>query len=316
MRNPAHQAALDQAVRDITRVWVQAEEDLNRRLAAILRSGRGDLQFREVRRLNALLDTARLRLAAVEDEARQWLNSRFGDVYALGAGSTVGSFSWTTAHREALAQLARDTFDDCLKANDQVLANIRDLIRSSGARQAQLKVTTGQTAVQAGRDLRRTLLDRGIATVIYRDGTHVPISRYTQMLMRTKTAVAYNQGTIHQAVSAGCLWFELADGADCGLTAHGDPQKANGMIVSAEVAGMFIISHPNCRRDMLARPEVQSKEQASEIGSLRPPEQRADQAMSERFLQQRQQARGRAAASAARRANGRTPRSQRPRRAG
>ena len=279
---PADVEALSRALGDMYRA---TEAELNRELKAILTDPR---QYRRKRRLQDLLAETRRRQLDLVSEARAILNDGIPVAWSAGAQAAgVGNFTWTQGHRQAAGALARDTFGEVLRATDFMSKDLKALIREAGAQQARFKVASGQTAKQAGSALERRLLQTGITAVTYRDGRNIRASTYAEMLMRTKTAVAYNMGGLNQIVKAGIRYVEVADGADCGLTTHGDGHKPNGHIYTAEFMSAFPISHPNCRRDIVPRPDVNNLAEAREADSLRPPEQRADQARFEKYLQEK-----------------------------
>ncbi|MFI8930585.1 hypothetical protein ACIG3E_23260 [Streptomyces sp. NPDC053474] len=72
----------------------------------------------------------------------------------------------------------------------------------------------------------------------------------------TKSAVAYNAGTLNRARQAGVRQVEVFDGGDCGWTSHQDPDKATGTLRSVEEAAERPISHPRCHRSFGPRPDV------------------------------------------------------------
>lgn len=236
-------------------------------------------------RLRELQRAVDERLDQVDEAARAWLADEFPAAYRTGADLAAGSleqaFRWTAIDSEAVTLLAQDTFSELLAATDGVSASTKTLVRTLAREQALLKAAAGKTSTQAARQLRRLLEARGIFSIRYKDGSRHGLAEYTDMLLRTKTAVASNAGTLNFARRAGTLYVECFDGADCGLTAHTDPEKANGMILTVERAAQFTIAHPRCRRSYGPRPDVTSAEQARTAPPSTTPEQRADQAAAE-----------------------------------
>lgn len=281
---------LDLAAQALGDVYRLAEAQINAELKAILDDDSKGNRRRRLRQLAAEIDR---RQAHLVDEARAFLNDSLPFAWQAGAARfAVGEFTWTQAHRQALGLLAQDDFSRVLRATEMMSRDVRELVRSEGARAARLKVATGQTAKGAGRELEQRLRSRGISAVTYRDGRNIRASTYAEMLMRTSTAVAYNMGGLNQLKGAGVRYVEVIDGADCGLITHRDGFKVNGKILPVEVAGAYPISHPNCRRDFVARPDVTSDEGAAVATSWRSPEQMNDQANFERYLMEQQTAPG------------------------
>lgn len=182
--------------------------------------------------------------------------------YEIGAWTTAISGStpalFTTVDVDAVTHLAADTFDGLLRATQGVREDVKALIRELARDRTRSALYTGKTATQAGTELAKQLLERGITAVIYRDGTRMPVHVYTEMVLRTKTAEAYQEGGFNQGDRLGFQYWEVFDGPGCGWAAHDDPQEANGMIVPTSAAKQYPIAHPNCRRATSPRPDIKS----------------------------------------------------------
>lgn len=183
-------------------------------------------------------------------------------VSALLAGATA---TFTAVDVAAITHIAQDTMSNLLHATTGVREDVKALIRELARDQVRAKVTIGQTATQAGRDLAAALRDRGITAVIYANGRAVSLPTYADMVIRTKTAEAYQEGGFNQGERLGVQWWEVMDGPDCGWTSHDDPTKANGMIVDLDTAREHPTSHPNCRRSTSPRPDIVDPDQAAPI---------------------------------------------------
>jgi hypothetical protein len=299
--------SVEQAAKALGDVYRLAEKRIQDELRRILVDPNQGNRIRRLRALSAEIDR---RTGNLEHEARAFLNNSLPFAWEAGARQhAVGQFTWTQAHRQALGALALDNFERVLSVTRNMSADVKQLIRFEGATAARLKVATGETAVGAGRQLAARLQRMGVSAVTYSDGRNIRASTYAEMLMRTATAVAYNEGGLNQLVQDGVRYVEMIDGADCGLTSHGDTFKVNGKVLPVEVAAQYPISHPNCRRDFTARPDVKSDAEAAVASSWRPPGQLDDQRNFERYLQARVQARQQRTARAARTARQpRTPR--------
>lgn len=235
--------SVDDAARALGDVYRLAEKRINDELARIITDPN---QGNRIRRLKALDAEIARRIPNLENEAKAFINNGLPLAWKSGAVDRATSgFTWTQAHRQALGILANDTFDRALKSTRFMRRDVKALIRAEGASQAQFKVATGQTAKQAGSELARRLAQTGITSVTYADGRHIRASTYTEMLMRTSTALAYNEGGLNQLVQDGIRYVEMIDGADCGLVAHDDTFKVNGKVLPVDVAATYPISHPN-----------------------------------------------------------------------
>src|SRR5690606_17805055 len=79
----------------------------------------------------------------------------------------------------------------------------------------------GRTARQVGDRLEKRLLTQyGVDTVVYRDGSRVEVKVWAAMAARTKSAVAYNSGSLNQWHQDGVTYVEVFDGAACGWSSH------------------------------------------------------------------------------------------------
>lgn len=243
---------------------------------------------RNLRRLAADIDREAQRLA---DDARTFLTDQLTQVWYAGATRhRVGRFQWAGAHQTALGLLIDDTFTEILQATRHMSGDVKAVVRSLSRERSFAKVGSGTPVKAAGRDMAHRLKDVGITAVTYSDGRHIKASTYAEMVLRTKTAVAYNLGALNQYRTHGIRYVECIDGADCGLITHRDGDKPNGRILPVDVAATYPLSHPNCRRDFVPRPDIVSDDEAMVATSWRSEEQRSDQANFERYLLAQQQA--------------------------
>lgn len=255
--------------------WQQVVEE-QQAIAADPAKFRRRAQLAEVRSsIESLMDT-------VDDQARQWLTADFPGAYGLGAvtgAHTAGEvFAWAQPHIDAVAELANDLFGDLLQGTDGVRASTKTVLRQLAREQSVSAVVGSRTATEAGETMARLAEGRGIWAVRYKDGSLHGLDDYADMAIRTKTATAYNYGTVK---GSGVEWFEVGDGASCGWLSHDDTDLANGKIVTAEEALNNPLSHPRCRRALFPRPDIASKAEAARATPLTTPEQRADQAAAE-----------------------------------
>jgi hypothetical protein len=267
-------------------VYRRAEAQINAELARILDDPN---EARRVRRLRALAAEIDRRTSNLEAEARAFLNSSLPSAWSAGAvNAAVGQFTWTQGHRQALGLLAQDTYAEMLRPTRLMSRDVKALIRSEASSVLSTKVITGQTALGAGRELEARLRRMGVSAITYADGRNIRASTYAEMLARTKTAAAYNLGALNQLVGAGVRYVEVIDSADCGLVTHSDTFKPMGKVMPVEVMSAYPISHPNCVRDLAARPDVTSDDGAAVATSWRSPEAEADQVNFERYLRETQ----------------------------
>jgi hypothetical protein len=323
------------ALNALIALWRQGSADLDSRLEAVHQVIRRELlsptlDANRIRRLR--LQVTRLEeLGQVATQitsdltqatSRFITEGRFQDIYAAGANVAAAAtglpFSFTAPHRAAIEVLAQDTFDDVLTATKFIERDAKDFVRKIGRNLTGFKLTSGvPVKAQARRladDLRREFTRRGMAAVTYVDGSRHSFGEYSEMLLRTKTGVAYNMGTLNHGRAAGITHYELLDGSLCGLTSHHDPELANGLIVTGEVAASYPLAHPNCRRSVNPRPDITAAN-APTAPSVQSQAAREDQARFEAELRRQQQARaGRRARRQRRQRRQRPPRGAEARR--
>lgn len=310
----------DEGLKTLLDAWRAGQADIDARLAVVYDRIQGELRSatinantiyrleEQVRRLEALGATAGRVAADLADDTQEYIaGGGLDSIYSAGAARHGAPFVFTAPHRAAMNVLAADTFDDVLTATKFIDADSKRFVREIGRSLSTLKLTSGTPvrtqARRLARELRPAFERRGMASVIYRDGSRHGFGEYSEMLLRTKTGMVYNMGTLNQGRVLGIEYYELLDGALCGLTSHQDSTLANGMLVDFATASAYPLAHPNCRRSVNPRPDI-TKDNAPDFVSVQSPAARADQAAFEASLR----------AQAQRRTGGREPRARRDRR--
>lgn len=221
-------------------------------------------------RLAGLARAVTEELATLDASARTWASSRLPEVYQLGAGqgaADVGArFDWTLIHREAVRQLAADTFDDLLAATRYVRRDVKAFIRLAARERARAVLLQGDTATRAGRRLSTLLEQRNIAAVTYKNGARHSLRDYADVAIRTKTALAYSGGQLNLGREFGIEWVQVNDGAGCGWEAHDSTDLANGSVRTLAEAEAYPISHPRCARSFSLLP-VATRREAQRIAA-------------------------------------------------
>jgi len=252
--------------RDLERVWARVGAQVDALEADWPTMGAA---ARRRRLLELQTHIAGLADAADEIAARHVL-AGVRDAYLLGAHATAltvgGAVASTGVDLDAITALAIDTHDDLLAATTHMRQTTKDLIRTLARDHVSDRLYTGTPATQAGRDLAKALRSQSVAAIVYKDGSRHGLASYADMVVRTKTAEAYQIGGFNQAESHKVKFMEVMDGPNCGWTSHDDTTQANGMIVTLDEARAWPISHPNCRRTTIARPDIKSLIGAKPMG--------------------------------------------------
>lgn len=230
-------------------------------------------QAARARRLAEMRARIEADMADLDTATAAWLKEQLPEIYKLGAAAGVvnqGQFLFTAIHSTAVENLAGNMFDTLLAATRHVTDTTKQLIRSIAQSESLQKAIEGRTATQAALQMRRVLEQNAIHSVTYANGTRQGLAAYTNMVVRSQTAVAYNLGTLNSAEERGTKFFEVLDGPSCGWTAHDDPDEANGKIVERDDALTWPTGHPNCRRAFGPRPDVKTNADAKKAeGSSR-----------------------------------------------
>lgn len=256
---------------DLAGVWarIEAEQaDLEQRWPGETRPAR-------LRRLAELRETLPALVDQAREAARRGVTAAIQGAYDLGGTSTALALSraasWTAVDIDAVTRLAADTYADVLTATEHVADTAKDLIRRLAREHVADRLVTGRPVAGAARGLAETLAEHGITAVVYRDGARHGLADYTDMLLRTKTAEAYQVGGLNQCRHLGIGWVEIMDGPRCGWTSHDDTLLAHGRIITVDEAAEYPISHPRCRRTSSPRPDIESAAAAAAGKPLGPP---------------------------------------------
>jgi hypothetical protein len=266
-------AANDATARQLIAVYEDAYDQL---VEAWQRAAADPRRVSQTRRLRDLLDIHEATMQGLVDASRTWWAAEVPALYAAGAAyaaQTVGStFAWGRAHLSAVESFAGRTWDDVASALRDITDETRRVLRREIASATRSALLESKTAVQAGRDLAREAARSGLWSVEYSNGARHTMRDYADSVIRTTTAEAYNRGSVTQALVDGYEHVEYFDGADCGVTSHQDPLKANGLIVP--IADVVHLSHPRCRRAVVPALEGRSlaPDGLVDIGEARPPE--------------------------------------------
>lgn len=234
-------------------------------------------------RLSNMLASVEAVLDDLRVEMGGWLQLELPLAYQTGAQTSLPQFAWTQIHVEAVNVIANDMWNDVLATTEFVDRDTRRWIREVSLGAVEETLIEGRTFAQARRDIvahgaRRQLAGdpMPITSVRYANGALHSLDTYSEMLIRTKTVIAHNQGTVTAAEEVGTTLFEVFD-QGCGWSFHDDPRRAHGLIVTAAEIRAQPTSHPNCRRSVGPRPDL-SADDAGTVQTSTTEEQQAAQA--------------------------------------
>lgn len=218
---------------------------------------------RRLRLLRRLRDELVQIVPQLVETGRQWASTMLGSLYS--AGTNTGPLS--ADDMAVVEQLEREFTDRLAAATAHVVADSRRLVTAARSQKAFDRVLFGTTRV-IGSELRAEFSSRGISAVIYRNGARHTLRDYLDALARTAVVTASNTGVVNSGLRDGIEYFEIADGAGCGVSSHDSLPKANGMVVSAAEALANPLAHPRCSRSLYPRPDVKTSKQAKRADPL------------------------------------------------
>lgn len=249
---------LDQeaALREIIEAFRRAEAALREEVedaVHVILSSRGRRARQEQAR--GVLARVALIRTELEGQAALFADDTMARVYADGmdradralaaAGASTGAASFTTVHLEALAVMAADAYDDLAAATDFLDTAVKRSLREAAKVQTQLGAATGAGVPSDTRALVRRLSDSGVTGFVDASGRGWRVRSYAEMVVRTKSAQAYNTGTVLRAEEEGTDVFEIRDGERSG---HAECLQYSGQTCSGAWALANPVEHPNCVR--------------------------------------------------------------------
>lgn len=196
------------------------------------------------------------------------ITSLYQSGWLVGVGQTGVGMDFTLPHREALDILSYDAFDDVatrLQQVNQGFADTVDLqelyeglsVEDMAAIQTKSRDVISQALLTGEADPKKVA--RRLAQDLWEDNPKLQIvdaggkrwqmKNYTRMLVRTKSANAYNSGTLNKFAEEGVRRVQVYDGVEDEACA-----KANGEKWSLRYAMTNVIAHPNCVRAFSAIP--------------------------------------------------------------
>jgi hypothetical protein len=198
------------------------------------------------------------RVAAFDRDARavaeRWAAVDLPTLYRDGAlralaraGADIRAFTWTANHQAAITSTTAVFWADLIR-------RITETVRRA---QAFARAAAEAARTLEGADPDRLLAEHPLGTVIYADQARHPARDWATSALLAQAATTANRGAIQTGVDElDTVWFECADGPDCGFTAHQDPDHAAGTLRTADAAAAYPIAHPGCVRSWTPRPDL------------------------------------------------------------
>lgn len=246
------------AIESLAASYRRAEEELRRDLERYVRQAELDpdstARYRAAQRRAALTRIAILR-ADLDGQAVLFGEETLARIYADGMNRTdrilregrisIGQPSFTLLHRDAVEMMAVDAFNDLAAATDYMDRQAKRTIREAAKLRTQVGAITGATVGQDTRRLVDALVRDGITGFVDAAGHRWRLGTYAEMVIRTKSAQAYNTGTILRTEETGTRALEILDGE---RSEHAECLAFNRTTASPRWAVDHPILHPNCVR--------------------------------------------------------------------
>lgn len=215
-------------------------------------------------RLNQMKREVDSAFIQLDSQIRTWADRDIRSFYRQGhnvaSAQLSAGFDFTLPHREALDLISFDAYDDVATRLLQVRSGfdstieLQKMFEKLDASQISTIQGRGRSAVTqallTGEDPRK--IAKLFAQDLWKDGIQIVDSggrqwnpeSYTRMLIRTKTANAYNSGSMNKYAEEGVSRVKVFDGVED----DEECAEANGQIWSLRYAMNNVIEHPNCRR--------------------------------------------------------------------
>jgi|GEM_PF-4359745 len=251
--------SIDESVAATMRAFDRADAELRREIERLVRiialDPTSTKRYREqqARRLMTRIGVLRAELLG---QTTLFAEESLGRIYAAGmvradavsaAGgrAALGQPSFTLIHRQALEVMAIDAYNDLAAATEFMAPSAKRTIREATKARSLIAASTGEGVPGSSRKLVADLQRRGVSGFVDAAGRNWRLSTYADMVIRTKSAMAYSTGTILRSAETGTDVLEILDGVPSG---HAECEAFNGTTCDASWGLANPLAHPNCVR--------------------------------------------------------------------
>jgi len=149
-------------------------------------------------------------LAALDEYARRWAADEIPTSYRTGIEQAYDEyrkqgipFNTVPPNNDAIKTLVDNATDSLLDANRFVGRRIADDLRQAGLQAASQGIASGDTVKQIRANLMQIMTDRGIQSIVDKNGRAIELDVYASMVSRTTTREATNTGAIQAVTDNG-----------------------------------------------------------------------------------------------------------------
>jgi hypothetical protein len=213
----------------------------------------------------ALLANIEAELRALDLYAAEWLKNTIPPEYT---GSLAGVFTYVNKavppsvvarSIDAVEIILDNALHDLTDAHRFVGRRVKDTLRKAGLDAVAQSLSIGDTVKQTKANMLNIMTDRGITAVRDSRGYAIPLDSYAEMVARTTTREATNQGTLQGCEEIGNDLVQITSHASaCPVCAplEGRVYSISGNdsrypALSIAFPSGFHTLHPNCRHSIV-----------------------------------------------------------------
>lgn len=215
-------------------------------------------------------------VTAVADSYVRGANIMYADIRKLGISATDGNvvqekfttdlikqIDLLTVHKDAINALASDAYLDFANGMNGVVRSVEKQLNDALKRQIRAinisKQITGTDIRTIKNEVADAIGQQGFSALVDRGGRQWTLPRYSEMLVRTHTIRAANEGTINRAAEYGVDLVQVSrHGGACPICVpyEGKIYSLSGKSKKYPKLDVQPPFHPNCRHSLLPRPFI------------------------------------------------------------
>lgn len=210
---------------------------------------------------NRILNSVNEELRTLDKFASEWVNDNIPKAYEKGVNDAYTAYralnidvSKVAASQKVLKNLVDNTLGQLTDASQFVGRRIKDDLRQAGVEAIVQKLSMGDTVKQTKANLLKKMSDKGITAIVDKRGRNINLDSYAEMVARTTTREATNQGTLDEVTGNGRDLVQITSHfSSCPMCSvyEGRVYSISGKDKEypklAEVfSGGFSTIHPNC----------------------------------------------------------------------
>jgi hypothetical protein len=222
------------------------------------------------RHIDSIIREIQSILKGLDDKAYKYCTETLVEYYIRGMDSVDEQIilmelalteSGMVLHKKAIEKAISDTYADLAARTRFMEEEAKKIIREIASELINRQMITGESRKQVVKELQQKLEANGIACFIDRAGRKWSISRYADMLLRTKSRILHTEGTYDRLKDYQKKYPDNADQFDLiQVSRHGSTDwcgKFEGCVFSisgtsniyppvSSLPNGYSVLHPNC----------------------------------------------------------------------